>query len=194
MNDPLELGLGGFIGAVADPDDPIASSVLAAQVVATAAALLTMASRASSSPDGLGLAAQGESVRARCETLVGRCAQAFGEASQRLRARSSPGDAGAELDFLLGRALYRAAEGPAAVAETAGDVSLLALAVAEVCEQEQLPDVRAATLFADAAATACVGLVVVNLVAGSDEELLAQARRGAELSGEARRKLLADVP
>lgn len=189
MRDPLELSIGGFLASIADPDDPIASSVLAAQTVAGAAALLTMAARAGAGGDASGLAAQSESVRARASALMVNCAQAFAEASSRLRERAQDAGAGAERDFLLGRALHRAAEGPAAIAEAAGDVALLALALGDGCEPEWLPDVRASSLLAEAAATAAVGLVVVNLVAGSDEGLLARARRGVELTAEARRKL-----
>jgi len=189
MGDPRELSVGAFLDAMTDPHDPIASSVLAAQVVAGAAALLTMAARATATPEASGLAAQAESVRARADALIVRCAQAFEEASRRLRERSSAEGAGAERDFLLGRALHRAAEAPAAVAEAAGDVALIAEALAPGCEPERLPDVRAACLLAEAAAAACVDLVAVNLVAGGDEELCAQARRGAELAAAAREQL-----
>lgn len=189
MRDPLELTAGGFLDAITDPDDPIASSVLAAHVVAAAAALLTMAARASGSPEASGLAAQAESIRARATALIVLSAEAFGEATRRLRGRSQQEGAGAERDFLLGQALYRAAERPAAIAEAAGDAGLLALAIAEGCEPEHLPDVRAACLLAEGAAKACVGLVTVNLMAGSDEWLQAQARRGAALAESARGQL-----
>ena len=190
MRDPLDLSVGELLDSLADPEDPIASSVLAAQVVAAAAALLSMAARGSDAPEASGLAAQAESVRARASGLVIVCAQAFAEASSRLRARAAADrEAGTERDFLLGRALHRAAEGPASVAEAAGDVGLLALAVTECCEPDRIPDVRVACNLADGAARGCVGLVAINLVAGSDEVLLSKARSGAELAAEASRKL-----
>lgn len=189
MGDPRELSVDSFLDAVTDPRDPIASSVLAAQIVAAAAALLTMAARASTTPEASGLAAQAESVRARADALIVRCEQAFDEALRRLRERASGEGAGTERDFLFGRALHRAAEAPAAVAEAAGDVALLAEALAPGCEPDRLPDVHAACVFAEAAAAACVDLVAVNLVAGGDESLCAQARRGAELAVAARERL-----
>ncbi len=189
MVDPRDLSVGSFLESIADPREPIASSVLAAQVVAAAAALLTMAARASGAAEASGLAAQAEGVRARADALIVQCAQAFDEASRRLRDRSSAEGAGAERDFLLGRALHRAAEGPAAVAEAAGDVGVIAEALAPGCEPEQLPDVRAACRLAESAATACVDLVAVNLVAGGDEDLLGRARRGAEMAAASRGQL-----
>ncbi|MFN8152402.1 MAG: cyclodeaminase/cyclohydrolase family protein [Solirubrobacterales bacterium] len=202
MTDPLDLDISAFLDAVSDPEDPIASSVLAAQTVAATAALLTMAARATGGSEASGLAAQCESVRARATGLIRTCAQNYAEAAKLLRERSERSergvrgargaDGGSERDFLLGRALHRAAEAPAAVAEAAGDVALLAQALAEGCEPDRIPDVRAACALAEGAARACVGLVEINLVAGGDEALGAQAERGAELAAEARRRLAID--
>lgn len=196
MTDPLDLDISAFLDAVSDPESPIASSVLAAQTVAATAALLTMAARATGGSEASGLAAQCESVRGRATGLIRTCAQNYAEAAKLLRERSEraqrgarDADRGSERDFLLGRALHRAAEAPAAVAEAAGDVALLAQALAEGCEPDRIPDVRAACALAEGAARACVGLVEINLVAGGDEELRAQAERGAELAAEARRRL-----
>lgn len=75
------------------------------------------------------------------------------------------------------------------MAEAAGDIGVLATALAEVCAPEQLPDVQAATMLAEGAARASAQPVAVNLVAGADEELLAAARNGVVLAAEARSKL-----
>ncbi len=81
-----------------------------------------------------------------------------------------PGDGSETHDYLLGTMLRRAADVPLQIAEAAGDVALLAGAVAEIAPAAQRADVVGAALLAEGAARAAAHLVDVNLASRPGDE------------------------
>jgi formiminotetrahydrofolate cyclodeaminase len=141
-----------------------------------AAALVARAARSSPRWDAaLGIAAQALRLRARASDLVEDTGRAYAAAAEALDGR--PGDG-----TLMVR-LEAAAEAPLAVCRAACDVAMLAALAAEAAEDRVRPDAVAAAVLAAGAATACAGIVAVNLGVTAGDERLAEAeenRRAAE--------------
>jgi formiminotetrahydrofolate cyclodeaminase len=144
---------------------------LAALVTASAAQLLADIAHASSDgwPDARGVAAQAESLRDRATPLAGLAAQAY---EQALGAEGG--------DYELGRAYAQAAEPPLRIAETAADVTELAVFVAEYADPARRADAVTAGLVAAGCARAAAELVAVNLTVSADDDRVRRANLLAE--------------
>jgi formiminotetrahydrofolate cyclodeaminase len=171
---------------VASPDPIPGAGAVAGLVVAMAAALCSMAARASTAwPDAKGVAAQAESLRNRAAKLAHANATAYAEALTALRLPDRLD--GEARDAALGRALDRAAEVPLALAEAAADAAELGALIARDGEPALRGDAVAASVLAAAAARGAAALVSVNLgVTGDDarltaaQQIAASAERAAE--------------
>ena len=148
---------------------------MAAVVVAMSAGLVEMAARVSGD---LGAVAQAESIRVRVAPLAAEDAAAYRAALGAMR--SPAGETPGERDELIRQALVRAAEVPLQIAEAAANAAALAASVAERGSQAVRGDAATAALLAAAAARSAANLVALNLAAGSEDELVAQARGVAE--------------
>jgi formiminotetrahydrofolate cyclodeaminase len=158
------FGLASFVESLRSPTETPASGSAAAAAAALAAALV--ANVAHSSADH-GTAAQADALAARLTVLTAEDADAYEAA---LRALEQPGEGSETHDFLLGTMLKRAADVPLQIAEGAGDVALLASAIAEVAPAGQRPDLVGAALLAEGAARAAAHLVDINLASRSGDE------------------------
>jgi len=155
----------------------------AALAVASAAALVALAARVTEGWEDAGaVAAQADALRRRATALAAEDAEAV---QAYLDAREQADPRQAARDFVLGRALERAADVPLAIAETACDVALLAEAVADRVGGDVRPDAVAGALLAHGAAQAAAHLVAVNLAAGADDERTRRAAELARAAGEA---------
>jgi methenyltetrahydrofolate cyclohydrolase len=158
------FGLAAFVELLSSPTETPASGSAAAATAALAAALVANVARAASEP---GTAAQADALASRLTALTAEDADAFEAA---VRALAEQGDGSATHDFLLGTMLRRAADVPLQIAEAAGDVALLAGAVAEIAPVGQRADVVGAALLAEGAARAAAHLVDVNLASRPGDE------------------------
>ena len=148
----------------------------AALVTASAAALTAMAGRCSrdSWVEAGAAVAQAESLRARAGVLAQEDADAL-EAF--LAARAATAEPRREArDFLLGQALFLAADVPLAIAEIACDVALLAAHAAENCTDDVRPDAASAAALAYGAVRAAAHLVEVNLATAEGDARVTSAR------------------
>src|SRR3954451_10790039 len=136
---------------------------------------------AASWPDGEGVAAQAQTLRARVEPLAQADADAYAKVLRRFDHRT---------DTDLGQALYQAAERPLEIAELAADTATLCALVADRCDPRLRPDAVAATLLAQAAVRAAPHLVEVNLSALASDERVELARELAESAGRATKRAL----
>jgi formiminotetrahydrofolate cyclodeaminase len=158
------FGLAAFVELLSSPTETPASGSAAAAAAALAAALVANVARSASDP---GTAAQADALSSRLTALTAEDADAFEAA---LRALEQPGDGSETHDYLLGTMLRRAADVPLQIAEAAGDVALLAGAVAEIAPAGQRADVVGAALLAEGAARAAAHLVDVNLASRPGDE------------------------
>jgi formiminotetrahydrofolate cyclodeaminase len=157
---------------------------------ALAAGLVAMAARRSKPTwsDAAAAAGQANVLRARAVALLPESGAAYEVAMAQLEAAKAHRNAASEVrDWSLGQALRRGAEAPLDCAEIAADVAELAGEVAQSCEASSRPDAIAAARLAESAALIGANLVEVNLVAGVDDALRAEAetavgraRRGRE--------------
>jgi methenyltetrahydrofolate cyclohydrolase len=182
--DLLELPLDELLDELGAASEAPASGSAAALVAAMAAELVAAAARRSVGEweHGGGAAAQAHALRLRAAPLAVSDAKAYEEALELLRER----DAAAKperRDFLLGRALARAAEVPLLIAEVAADVAAIAREVAEHGAPEAHADAAAAAALAHGAARAAAHLVAVNLSAASDDLRVLSARSLAAAAG-----------
>jgi formiminotetrahydrofolate cyclodeaminase len=152
-------------------ETPSGGGPLAARVCASAAELLAAMARAAADawPEGRGVAAQAESLRARVMPLAELSAEAYE------RALAAGGD-----DYELGRAYAKAAEPPLRIAEAAADVSQLAAHIAEHGDPARRADAVSAALVASGCARAAAELVAVNLTVSASDERVRRAERLAE--------------
>ena len=158
------FGLAAFIESLSSPTETPASGSAAAAAAALAAALVANVARSASDP---GTAAQADALAARLTALTAEDADAFEAA---VRALEEPADGSETHDFLLGTVLRRAADVPLQIAEAAGDVALLAHAIAEVAPAGQRADAVGAALLAEGAARAAAHLVDINLASRPGDE------------------------
>jgi formiminotetrahydrofolate cyclodeaminase len=163
------FGLAAFIESLSSPTETPASGSAAAAAAALAAALVANVARSASDP---GTAAQADALAARLTALTAEDADAFEAA---VRALEEPADGSETHDFLLGTLLRRAADVPLQIAEAAGDVALLAHAIAELAPAGQRADAVGAALLAEGAARAAAHLVDINLASRPGDERHARA-------------------
>jgi formiminotetrahydrofolate cyclodeaminase len=167
-----------FLEELAAPREvPGAGSALAA-ALATAAAVVQMASRLSpaSWADAAGVAAQAKALRERAVLLVDEDADAYRLA---LEARAAA-DQTAKLeqrDWALGRVTAAAAEPPLALARLATDLAELCAAAGARVEPRVHADVAAAAALAAAVARGARALVAVNLTALPGDTRVEEADR-----------------
>ena len=158
------FGLASFVESLSSPTETPASGSAAAAAGALAAALVANVAHSAADP---GIAAQADALAARLTAMAAEDADAYEAA---LRALEQPGDGSETHDFLLGTMLRRAADVPLQIAEGAGDVAMLASAIAEVAPAGQRADLVGAALLAEGAARAAAHLVDINLAARSGDE------------------------
>jgi formiminotetrahydrofolate cyclodeaminase len=173
------FGLAAFVESLSSPTETPASGSAAAAAAALAAALVANVARSASDP---GTAAQADALSNRLTALAAEDADAY-EAARRALTQSGDGSQGQ--DFLLGTKLRRAADVPLQIAEAAGDVALLARAVAEIAPDGQHPDTAGAALIAEAAARTAAHLVDVNLASRPGEERQVRAHEAVAAAAEA---------
>ena len=176
----LDLRLREFLDEVAAEGKTPGGGSVAALVTAMAAGLLGKVARGSVDtwPEAAGIAAQAESLGARAAPLAQADADQYSAA---LLARVESGEGqGARRDFALGQAYAKAAEPPLLIAQTAADVAVLALTVAENGDPALRADAVTAALLAAAAAKAAAELVAVNLTASADDPRVLRAAKAAE--------------
>jgi formiminotetrahydrofolate cyclodeaminase len=152
-------------------ETPSGGGPLAARVCASAAELLAAIARSSAEswPEGRGVAAQAESLRARVSPLAELSAAAYE------RALAAGGD-----DYEVGSAYASAVEPPLRIAETAADVSALAAHIAAHGDPARRADAVSAGLVAAGCARAAAELVAVNLTVSANDERVLRAERLAE--------------
>lgn len=162
-----------------------AGGPVAAAVAALAAALASAAADRSRGnwDEAGGARAQAEALRRRLLALAERDAAAYAEARAALAGRGGAGGGGSGGggggDARLGEAVRLAAVAPLEIGAGAADVAELAAMITRHGAGEIQADAAIAAVLAAAAARAAAHLVEINLVAGADPELVAQARERA---------------
>jgi formiminotetrahydrofolate cyclodeaminase len=167
---------------------------VAAIVAGFAAALAAMVARFSTEQweDAPGAVAQAEALRTRLLPLAEEDARAYESVLVALRL---PQELGSEArDAAIGEALSRAADVPLAIAETALDVSSLAVELAEHGNPNLRGDAATAVLLAEAAARATANLVEINLATREGDERVARARALVEMARRISRRVLEPAP
>ena len=137
--------------------------------------------RASGDP---GTAAQAEALAARLTTLAAEDADAYEAAVRAL------GQSGGRLRDTTTSCSARCCAGRptclSQIAESAGDVALLAALVAEIAPGAQRPDAVGAAILAEGAARAAAQLVDVNLAARPGDERHARAHQAVAAAAAAK--------
>lgn len=197
--DLLRREVGALLDDLSREQVPTAGGAAAAMTATFAAALVTMAGRASRDrwPDAGGAIAQAEALRARLPGLGAGDADAYNTARslllrtgtdrERHGAPSAP-SAGPEpdrdeLQRRLEAALAAAAEAPLLIAEAAAEVAEVAGWAAGHVNADVRADAVIAATLAEAAARSAAHLVAINLGTRPDDE---RARRAAEACDRAR--------
>jgi methenyltetrahydrofolate cyclohydrolase len=165
--------------ALADIDRAAAGGSAAALTAAMAAAVTSKAASRSLLPAA---AAQADALRSRLVVYARDDADALTAARFALQdvALREPELVGDERrDFQLGRMLNRAAAVPAAIAESAADVAVLAATFHERCDHDLQPDLVVAAMLAAAAARAAAHLVEINLGTTPDDDSAVTANAAA---------------
>ena len=158
----------------------------AALATTMAAGLVRLVARVSHDwEEAPGIAAQAAALGDRSLALADDDHRAYAQALAQLR---NP-----ERDASLGRALRRAAEIPARIAETAADVAALAALAARDGAQSVRADAWTAATLAEAAGVAAARLVHVNLATRPDDELFTRADLAAQAATAAREVALAST-
>jgi formiminotetrahydrofolate cyclodeaminase len=172
-----------LIAGVAELTEPVATKgadppggAAAALVVALAASVTAaVAERSRAEWEQAGaIRAQAQALRRRALDLARRNAAAYAEARRQLAARAAAGSQAK--DWQLGQAVSAAAEPLQDLAACARDMAQLAELLARHAHGDARPDAVAAAMLSAGAARAAAHLVQINLVAGADEERLADAR------------------
>jgi formiminotetrahydrofolate cyclodeaminase len=172
------LSFPAFLEELAAPREvPGAGSALGA-ALATAAAVVQMASRLSpaSWADAAGVAAQAEALRERAVLLVDEDADAYRLALE-ARAAADQTARPEQRDWALGRVTAAAAEPPLALARLATDLAELCAAAGARVEPRVHADVAAAAALAAAVARGARALVAVNLTALAGDVRVEEADR-----------------
>jgi len=188
-----DQSLGALLGFVASTDPAPGAGSSSAVAAALAAALLEMTASIESGREDAAVdpevAARATELRARALELADTELSSYAPVieAQRLPAGSP------ERAERLKAALAEASRSPLAIAETAAEAAELAARVAAAARPAVRGDAIAGALIAEAAATAAVGLVEVNL-AGDDGPDLGRARDARRRAQEAREDALAQLP
>jgi len=182
--DLLSLPLGEYLDDLAGESRVPGAGPAAALTAAAAAALVAMVARRSrdSWAEAATSVAQAETLRRRAERLARDDAEAL---ELFLAARETDEPRPETRDFQLGRALDHAADVPLAIGETACDVALLALHVAEHGDPEVRAEAASAAVLAHAATRAAAHLVAVNLASGPEDERVVRTKRLVAAAGDA---------
>lgn len=197
--DLLRREVGALLDDLSREQVPTAGGAAAAMAATFAAALVTMAGRASRErwPDAGGAIAQAEALRARLPGLAASNADAYNAArALLLRTGADREHHGApaapsagpepdreELRRRLDTALATAAEVPLLIAEAASEVAEVAGWAAGHVNADVRADAVVAVTLAEAATRAAAHLVSINLGTRPDDE---RARRAAEACDRAR--------
>jgi formiminotetrahydrofolate cyclodeaminase len=177
-----------LLDEIAGPSPAPGAGAVSALVTAMAAGLIASASRRSPNwPEGRGVAAQAQALRARVERLAEANEEAYLQALALIEGAAESGSR----DVAIGKALDAAAELPLAIAECAYDVSLLGVEAATNAAPGGAEDASAAAMLAEAAARAAASLIAANLVSIPGDERVAQAQRFAAAAGDAARRAVA---
>ena len=148
-----------------------------ATTCALAAALVEMVSRVSltkdpGDPAGIAArAARAAELRDLAVTLAERDMEAYAAVLAAARTRGEPGHAGA-----LSEALSAAADPPAAILETASEVTRLAAEAFADADGAVRGEAVTAAILAEACARACVRIIALNLGGRRDDPRLDRAR------------------
>lgn len=181
----LDTRVGELLEQLADESPTPGGGLAAACALGMAAAVCTMAARASVSGwnGALGAAAQAGALRDRAL----KAAQANVRAHERaLAALDEPGELRPEQrDWALGTALDRAAELPLEIGRIAADVAELAALIAREGAEATRPDATSAAFIAEAGARAAAALVAANLTVVEGDERLAAAGRSIAAAADA---------
>jgi formiminotetrahydrofolate cyclodeaminase len=172
------LSLPALLEELAAPREvPGAGSALAV-ALATAAAVVQMASRGSpeSWTDAAGVAAQAEALRERAVLLADEDAEAYRKALE-ARAAADERAKPEQRDWALGRITAAAAEPPLALARLAADLAELCAAAGARVEPRVHADVAAAAALASAVARGARELVAANLTALPGDTRVEEADR-----------------
>jgi len=156
----------------------------AAVATAMSAGLVRLVARVSRDWDEApGIAAQAAALGDRALVLADDDHRAYAHALEQLRAP--------DRDATLGRALRRAAEVPAQIAETAADVAVLAALASRQGADAVRADAWTAATLSEAACVAAARLVHVNLATRPDDPLCTRADLAAQSAAAARELALA---
>jgi formiminotetrahydrofolate cyclodeaminase len=171
------------------PGAPLGAAALVADSLVSAAELLRALARdaAAGDPGAAGLAAQAGALARRAREAGERNAAAYATARAALGGQLAD-DRQEARDHLLAQALDRAADGPAALAETAGDVAALGCDLSRHAEGTARADAAGVALIAAGAAAAAAHLVAVNLVVDPGDERATTAARAARDAARAARE------
>ncbi|HEX6514124.1 MAG TPA: cyclodeaminase/cyclohydrolase family protein [Nocardioidaceae bacterium] len=188
----LQTRLGGFLDQLAAGTPAPAGGAAAAVTVAQAAGLVAKAvrvsgARVSGAEELLKLTEQLRQDAGRLAEDDVRAYRVVVTALRRRRQRGqADGDQPADADQHVQKALRRAAEVPAQIAQTAAEVARCAARLAREGKPSIRGDAVVAVLLADAAARAAVHLVEVNLEGiGGEDDLLRRAAECAEATAAA---------
>jgi formiminotetrahydrofolate cyclodeaminase len=168
----LDLTLREWLDELAQLDGPAGGGAALGFAVASGAAVLAMAARASGSG---GLVAQADALRARTAPLAQRNADTY--AAALLVRRTSEGLNPEQRDWEIGRAYAQAAEPPIDIARAGADVAELAAQLAEDGNPRVRADALAAAALGAAAARGAVALVAANLTALDGDPRVAEAEQ-----------------
>lgn len=159
----------------AGPAPPGAGTV-AALSAAMAAGLVAMAAR---SVEAVGSVAQAEALRDQLVELAEEDARALAHALSSLSGEAAADQSPEARDFLLGRALVRAADELVRIAEACESLAELAVAVAADASGPMQADAAGAATIAESSARVVSALVEINLATVEGDVRLERARRAA---------------
>jgi formiminotetrahydrofolate cyclodeaminase len=117
--------------------------------------------------------------------LVTENAVAYADAVAALDPDGTEGDVSGHRGDRIADTLDEAARILTSIAAASADVAELGSRVATACDESLRPDAVAATLFADSAARAALGLIEANLLVSEGEDRLERARAEATRSATA---------
>jgi formiminotetrahydrofolate cyclodeaminase len=155
---------------------PPGAGTVAAISAAMAAGLVAMAAR---SVEAAGSVAQAEALRDQLLELAEEDARALAHALSSLTGEALTDQSPEARDFLLGRALVRAADELVRIAEACETLAQLAAAVAADAVGPMQADAAGAATIAESSARVVAGLVEINLATVEGDARLARARRAA---------------
>lgn len=180
MNDEYRFSgrrLDELLARISAGPAPPGAGTVAALAAAMAAGLAAMAAR---SIDDLGSVAQAEALRDQLVALAEEDARALAHALSSLAGEGGEDVSSETRDFLLGRALVRAADELVSIAEACESVAELAAAVGERVAGPMQADAAGAATIAESSARVVSALVEGNLATQEGDVRLARVRAAAE--------------